>query len=107
MTKRATSRRLTDVEYAELAADYDANPITADEILSAEVNPAFLPTGRPTKAASRGGKTPVMALRLPAALRAEVKQRVAAGESRSEAELIRRALIEYLEAHQPAGKYRS
>ena len=104
MTKRGTPRRLTDAEYAEMAAGYEANPITADEILSAEINPAFLPTGRPTKAAGKGGKTPVMALRLPAALRAEIKQRVAAGESRSEAELIRRALIEYLEAHQPAGK---
>ena len=107
MTKRGTPPRLTDVEYAELATDYEANPITTDEILSAEVNPAFLPTGRPTKAAGKGGKTPVMALRLPAALRAEVKQRVAAGESRSEAELIRRALIEYLESHRPAGKSRS
>lgn len=107
MTKRGTQPRLTDVEYAELAADYEANPITADEVLAAEVNPAFLPAGRPTKAAGKGGKTPVMALRLPAALRAEVKQRVAAGESRSEAELIRRALIEYLEVHRPAGKFRN
>lgn len=58
MTKRGTARRLTDVEHAELAADYEANPITADEVLAAEVNPAFLPTGRPTKAAGKGGKTP-------------------------------------------------
>ena len=107
MTKRAAPGRLTDVEYADMAADYEANPITEDEILAAELNPAFLPTGRPTKAAGKGGKTPVMALRLPAALRAEVKQRVAAGESRTEAELIRRALIEYLETHRPAGKRRS
>ena len=57
MTKRGTPPRMTDVEYAELAADYEANPITTDEILSAEVNPAFLPTGRPTKAAGKGGKT--------------------------------------------------
>ncbi len=104
MTKRGTARRPTDAEYAELAAEYEADPITADEVLAADVNPAFLPTGRPAKAAGKGGKTPVMTLRLPAALRAEVKQRVAAGESRSEAELIRRALIEYLEAHRPAGK---
>ncbi|HQE16821.1 MAG TPA: hypothetical protein PLD01_17355 [Mycobacterium sp.] len=104
MNKRGTPPRPTDGEYVDLAADYDANPITADEVLAAEVNAAFLPTGWPTKAAGKGGKTPVMALRRPAALRAEIKQRVAAGESRSEAELIRRALIEYLEAHRPAGK---
>lgn len=90
-------RPFTDAEYAELAADYAANPITAEEILAVEINPAYLPTGRPAKTGGKArGKTPVMALRLPEDLRAEIKQRVAAGESKSEAELIRRALIAYL-----------
>ena len=51
MTKRGTPCRLTDAEYAEMAADYEATPITASEILSAEINPDFLPTNRPTKVA--------------------------------------------------------
>ena len=33
-------RRFTDEEYAEMAADYEANPPTADEVLSIEINPA-------------------------------------------------------------------
>lgn len=45
MTKHGTPRRRTDAEYAEMAADYEATPITADEILPAEINPGFLPSG--------------------------------------------------------------
>jgi hypothetical protein len=35
----------TEAEYAEMAADYAANPPTADEIVSVEVNPAHLRKG--------------------------------------------------------------
>ncbi|TDO15017.1 hypothetical protein EV580_3157 [Mycobacterium sp. BK086] len=38
--------RFTDAEYAEMAKDYAENPVTADEVLAVEVNPAFLRTGR-------------------------------------------------------------
>ncbi len=92
-------RRLTDAEYAELAADYEANPITPDEGISIEVNPAYLPTGRPPKGTAATGRTPVMAVRLPEAIRSEVKGRVQAGESKSESELVRLALVEYFERH--------
>lgn len=38
-----TKRRLTDADYAELAADYAANPITADEVIDVvAVNPDHL-----------------------------------------------------------------
>lgn len=45
MTTHGTPPRRTDAEYGEMAADYDATPIAADEILSAEINPGFLPSG--------------------------------------------------------------
>lgn len=94
----ATKRRTSD-EYAEMAADYAANPPTADEVTSLEVDPAVLRTGRPAKGASTTGRTPVMALRLPTELRDEIRQRVDAGETSSESEFIRRAVVEYLGSH--------
>lgn len=45
-TKHGTPRRQTDAEYAEMARDHEATPITGGEILSAEINPGFLPTNR-------------------------------------------------------------
>ncbi len=42
--------RISDDEYAEMAADYETNPPTAAEVTSVELNPAYLPTGRPNKA---------------------------------------------------------
>lgn len=53
MTKHGTPRRRTDAEYAEMAADYEATAVTADEILSAQINPGFLPTNRHTKVAGK------------------------------------------------------
>ena len=35
--------RFTDEEYAEMAADYAAHPPTAEEVLSAEINPNRTP----------------------------------------------------------------
>lgn len=34
-------RRLTDEEYAEMAADYEANPIRADEVISIEFGAGY------------------------------------------------------------------
>lgn len=48
-------RRLTDAEYAELAADYAANPVTADEVVGAvSINPAHL---RDTPLTDDGGSS--------------------------------------------------
>lgn len=92
--------RLSDEEYAEMAADYEAHPPTAEEIAGPiEINPAYLRTGRPTKDTQTAGRTPVMAIRLPDAIRDEVKTRVAAGQAQFEGELIRQALIEYFANH--------
>ncbi len=60
---------------------------------------ATLRMGRPTKGTPPTGKTPVLPIRLPRALRAEIEHRVEVGESDSASELIRRAVIEYLERH--------
>ncbi|MDQ2638258.1 MAG: hypothetical protein M3Y83_15425 [Actinomycetota bacterium] len=91
--------RVTDDEYAEMAADYAANPPTADEVLSVEVNPALLRKGRPTKGATRSGKTPALPVRLPDSIRVEIAHRVEAGESDSASELIRQAVVEYFDNH--------
>ncbi|MCB0948318.1 MAG: ribbon-helix-helix protein, CopG family [Mycobacterium sp.] len=74
-------------------------PPTAAEVLSIEVNPAVLRTGRPTKRTPTTGRTPVMTVRLPVDIRDEIQHRVAAGESSSKGELIRRAVVEYLGNH--------
>ena len=47
--RAVANERFTDAEYAAMAADYEANPPTADEVLSIEVNPAFLRSGRSTE----------------------------------------------------------
>lgn len=92
--------RLTDAEYAEMAADYEAHPPTAAEIAGPiEVNPVYLRTGRPAKGARTAGRTPVMAVRLPSVIRHEVDNRVKAGGADSASELIRQALVEYFDNH--------
>lgn len=93
-----TKHRFTDDEYAEMAADYAANPPTADEVLSVEINPAFLRKGRPTKGTPPVGKTPVLAIRLPDAIRGELTRR-AKSEGSTASELIRRAVVEYFDNH--------
>lgn len=93
-TKR---KRFTDAEYSEMAADYAAKPPTADEIISAEIDPAFLRKGRPAEGLTPG-KTPVVTVRLPKAIRFELTIRAKA-EGSSESELIRRAVVEYIGNH--------
>jgi hypothetical protein len=96
----STKRHLTDDDYAEMAADYEANPPTADEIVGPiKVNPAYLRTGRPAGTGTPKGKTPALPVRLPEPIRAEMKRRVEAGATRSESELVRAALIEYFQHH--------
>jgi hypothetical protein len=60
---------------------------------------ATLRMGRPTKGTRAAGKTPALPVRLPDAIRVEMKHRVKAREAKSESELIRRALVEYFEHH--------
>jgi anti-sigma factor RsiW len=93
-----TAKRFTDAEYAEMAADYAANPPTADEVLAAEINPAFLRKGRPAKGTAAAGKTPGLTVRLPDAIRVELTLRAKA-EGSSPSELIRRAVVEYFGNH--------
>jgi len=93
-------RRLTEDEYAEMAADYEAHPPTADEVLSIEVNPVFLRKGRPPGRSAAHGKTPLVPVRLPDSIREELVRRAEA-EGSSASELIRRAIVEYF-AHHPA-----
>jgi hypothetical protein len=97
-----TKRHRSDADYADMAASYGAEPPTVDEVVSIEVSPAVLRMGRPAKGATATGKTPVLAIRLPEALRAELTRRAKARGS-SASELIRLALIEYLDRHPPRG----
>lgn len=85
--------RIYDAEYAEMAADYEANPPTAAEVTSAEANPAFLPKGRPAKGASTAGKTPVLAIRLPESLRNELAHS-AEFQGATASEMVRRAVVD-------------
>jgi hypothetical protein len=91
-------KRKSDAEYAEMAADYEVNPPTADEIVSVEVNPALLRTGRPRKGAASAGKSAVTPVRLPERIRVELAMR-AEIEDAPVSELIRRAIVEYFDAH--------
>lgn len=86
------TKKLTDADYAEMAADYEAHPPTADEVVAIEVNPGLLRMGRP---AAEGT---VITVRLPEVLRDELKQRAdEAGSAPSE--LIRVAIAEYFANH--------
>ncbi|AXH50498.1 RelB-like antitoxin [Gordonia phage Ruthy] len=98
--------RLTDEDYAEMAADYAANPPTADEIAGEVViDSTILRTGRPPKSAGGPGKTPTTSVRLPVELRARV-ERLAAAEDVKPAEIIRRAVSEYVDKRPPAAERR-
>lgn len=97
-----SKHRFTDEEYAKMAADYEARPPGADEIVGpTEVNLAYLRKGRPAKGTPRRttGRTPALPVRLPESIRFELKNRVEAGETGSESELVRQALIEYFDNH--------
>lgn len=92
--------RFTDADYTEMAADYEINPPRADEILGPiEVSPTYLRKGRPAKGKAPAGKTPALPVRLPEPIRTEMKHRVASGETASESELVRVALVEYFDNH--------
>lgn len=93
----AKRKRLTDAEYAEMAADYAAEPPTVDEVVSGGVDPAFLRKGRPAEGTAPG-KTPGFTVRLPDAIRVELAL-VAQAEGSSPSELIRRAVVEYIGSH--------
>lgn len=85
--------RITDDEYAEMAADYELDPPTASEVTSVELNPAYLPTGRPNKGTRTTGKTPVLAIRLPESLRNELAHSAKA-QGATTSEMIRRAVAD-------------
>jgi hypothetical protein len=85
--------RITDSEYAEMAADYETNPPTAAEVTSVELNPAYLPTGRPNKGTRTTGKTPVLAIRLPESLRNELVHS-ANVQGATPSEMVRRAVVD-------------
>lgn len=85
--------RITDDEYAEMAADYETNPPTAAEVTSVELNPAYLPTGRPNKGTRTTGKTPVLAIRLPESLRNELVHS-AKVQGATPSEMVRRAVVD-------------
>ncbi|AON97331.1 hypothetical protein BIZ71_gp38 [Gordonia phage Hedwig] len=96
--------RLTDEDYAAMAADYAKHPPTADEVAGEiVVDPAILRTGRPPKSAGGPGKTPTMSVRLPLELRARVDD-IAEAEDVKPAEIIRRAVSEYVERKASAGQ---
>lgn len=90
--------RVTATEAAAMAADYEANPPRADEILSVTLGPAYLRMGRPAADSESSGKTPVVAVRLPDVLRDELKRRADELGS-APSELIRVAIAEYFENH--------
>ena len=94
-----TKHRRTAAEYEAAAADYEANPITADRIRSIELGPGYLPVGRPVKGKVKTGNTPALPVRLPDQIRTELNERVKAGESGSASELVRLAVVEYFENH--------
>ena len=88
--------RLTEEEYAAMAADYEASPPADSEIAGpVHVDPAALRTGRPPKGAPRRGRTPTTSVRLPEELRERLTVRADA-EAVTPGEVIRRAIIEYL-----------
>lgn len=91
-------QKFTDDEYAKIAADYEASPPTADEVLSVELNPALLRMGRPRKGAASAGRSTVTPVRLPETIRVELAKRAEA-EGAAVSELIRRAIVEYFGAH--------
>lgn len=94
--------RLTEAEYAEMAADYAAHPLTTDDVPGPiESTGTIMRMGRPTKISGRGGKTPSTTVRLPQDIREELARR-AERDGASASEIVRRALAEHFALH-PAG----
>lgn len=95
-----TARKgLSDSEYAEMAADYASNPLTPADIAGpVESTGTVLRMGRPTKTGGRQGKTPSTTIRLPEPLRQQLATQAEA-EAVTPAEIVRRAVAEYIERH--------
>lgn len=95
MSKRT---RPTEAEYAALSADYVEHPITPDEVVSVEVtlDPVTLKKGRPANGHSQG-ESPVLSIRFPDDLRRRITAR-AAKDGTAAADVVRRAVVEYLNA---------
>lgn len=92
--------RLTDSEYAAMAADYAANPLRGVDVTgSVEMDLAVLRHGRPAGAAGSRGRTPTTSVRLPDTLREQLAAQASA-ENVAPDEVIRRALVEYFQHHQ-------
>ncbi|GAA1482406.1 hypothetical protein GCM10009624_28460 [Gordonia sinesedis] len=91
--------RPSDAEYAAMSDDYIENPPADDEVAGEiAVNPAVLRTGRPRGASQAKGRTPTTSVRLPEELRKALARR-ARIENAADSEVIRRAVVEYLERH--------
>lgn len=92
-------KKLTEDDYEDMARDYADYPVTADEVIG-EVeyrDPAVLERGRPVGEAAKGTNTPVTSVRFPAVIRERLAARADADGVKA-AEVIRRAVIEYLDA---------
>ena len=91
-------RPRTDADYAAASDAWDDGPPADATMRSIEIGPA-LRMGRPTKGTPAAGKTPTVPVRLPEPIRIEIAHRVQAGQAATTSELIRKAVVEYLERH--------
>lgn len=93
-----TRHKLTAEDYDEMAADYAEHPPTADEITrDIEVfDPVALKKGRPRRG-RKSGETPILSVRFPDDVRDRINDR-AEKDGTAAAEVIRRAVVEYLDA---------
>lgn len=90
--------RLTDTEYESLADSYAADPPRSEEITGpVELYPERMRNGRPPGSRGRGN-TPAISVRFPADLRRALDGKAAA-EGTPVAEVIRRAVAEYITRH--------
>lgn len=86
-----------ETDYYALADDYAENPPTASEVISIEIDPTRLSIGRPSDKTTEG-KTPALSVRFPRMIRNRLEERAKA-ESAPSAEVVRRAVVEYLDRH--------
>ncbi|MFI1463476.1 ribbon-helix-helix domain-containing protein [Nocardia carnea] len=92
-------KKLTDEDYEDMARDYAEYPVAADEVVG-EIeyrDPVVLDRGRPVGDAAKGGNTPVTSVRFPTEIRERLAARAEADGVKA-AEVIRRAVVEYLNA---------
>ncbi|AMY20077.1 MULTISPECIES: hypothetical protein [Nocardiaceae] len=85
-------------DYGAMADDYATTPPTSDEVVAIDVNPAALAMGRPRDGAGKGRNTPAMSVRFPATMRADIHRRAQADDV-PDADIVRRAVDEYLHRH--------